>query len=41
MLNTIDKIGTIETAIHDVEVIDRMEKCIVRDKCGLTINTSE
>ena len=41
MLNTIDKFGTIETAIHDVEVIDRMEKCIVRDKCGLTINTSE
>jgi hypothetical protein len=41
MLNTLDKFGTIETAVHDVEVIDRMEKCIVKDKEGFTINTSE
>lgn len=41
MLNTLDKFGTIETAVHNVEVIDRMEKCIVRDKEGFTINTSE
>ena len=41
MLNTIDKIGKIETAINDIEVIDRMETCFVRDKCGFTINTNE
>lgn len=40
-LNEIDKIGTIETDIHDLEVIDRMEKCIVKNRKGLTINTLE
>ena len=40
-INTIEKIGYMDTDIHDVEVIDRMEKCIVKDKKGLTINTQK
>ena len=34
----LNQIGTIETDIQDLEVIDRMEKCIVKDKKGLTID---
>lgn len=40
-INTIEKIGYMDTDIHDIEVIDRMEKCIVKDKKGLTINTQK
>lgn len=38
-LTSIDKIGYIDTDLHDIEVIDRMEKCIVKDRKGLTIST--
>lgn len=40
-IDNIKKIGYIDTQIHDIEVIDRMEKCIVKDKNGLTISTAE
>jgi hypothetical protein len=40
-ITNIKKIGSIETEMYDVEVIDRMEKCIVRNKDGLTISTQE
>lgn len=40
-IDNIKKIGSIETQIEDTEIIDRMEKCIVKDKGGLIINTSE
>jgi len=32
--------GEIDTNFHDIEVIDRMEKCVVKNKNGLTISTS-
>lgn len=37
-INSINKIGKIDTDFHDIEVIDRMEKCIVKNKEGLTIS---
>ena len=40
-IDTIEKLGTIKTDIHDLEVIDRMEKCIVNNKDGLTISTTK
>lgn len=40
-INELKKLGTIETEIYDTEVVDRMEKCIVRDKNGLVISTAE
>ena len=40
-IDELDKIGTIETDMHEVEVIDRMEKCIVKKKEGQKISTSE
>lgn len=39
-LTTIDKIGSIETDLSDIEVIDRWEKCIVKDRNGFVINTT-
>ena len=39
-IDELDKIGTIETDMHEVEVIDRMEKCIVKKKEGQKISTS-
>lgn len=38
-ITSLDKIGYIETNVSDIEVIDRMEKCIVKDKKGLEIST--
>lgn len=38
-LNTLDRIGYIDTDIHDLEVIDRMEKCIVKDRKGMKISS--
>lgn len=38
-LDSLSKIGHIETDIHDLEVIDRMEKCIVKDRKGLKISS--
>lgn len=40
-LDSLDKIGEIETDFHDIEVIDRMEKCIVKNKKGLTISSQK
>lgn len=35
------RLGNIDTNFHDIEVIDRMEKCVVRNRDGLTISTAE
>lgn len=40
-IDSLDKVGTIETDIHELEVIDRMEKCIVKDRNGLEISTKK
>ena len=40
-IDTLDKIGYIDTDIQDVEVIDRLESCIVKDKGGLKISTTK
>lgn len=40
-IDTLDKIGYIKTDIHDLEVIDRMEKCIVKDRNGLAISAQK
>ena len=40
-INELKKLGTIETEIYDTEVVDRMEKCIVKNRDGLTISTAE
>ena len=40
-IDELKKIGTIETQICDIESIDRFEKCIVKNKEGLIISTSE
>lgn len=38
MLHTFNDIGKIETEMYDVEVLDRMEKCIVKSRHGFTIS---
>ena len=38
-IDKLEKIGYMDTDIHDIEVIDRMEKCIVKDRNGLEIST--
>lgn len=40
-VDSLKKLGTIETGNQDLEVIDRFEKCIVRDKGGLIVSTDE
>lgn len=40
-INELKKLGTIETEIYETEVVDRMEKCIVKDRYGLIISTAE
>lgn len=40
-INQLKKLGTIETQIYDTEVVDRMEKCIVKDRYGLIVSTAE
>lgn len=40
-IDELNKLGTIETDNYDIEVIDRMEKVIVRNKEGLTISSKE
>lgn len=40
-IDKLEKVGYMDTDIHDLEVIDRMEKCIVTDRNGLTISTSK
>lgn len=40
-ITSLDKLGKIETDIYDFEVIDRMEKIIVKNDNGLAISTKE
>jgi hypothetical protein len=40
-IDDIKKLGTVETSSYDVEVVDRMEKIVVKDKNGLEISTAE
>lgn len=40
-MDSIQRIGSLETQIYDTEVIDRWEKCIVKDKSGFTISTQQ
>lgn len=40
-IDTLNKMGTIETGNQNVECIERFEKFIVRDKEGLTISTDK
>lgn len=40
-INSLEKVEYIDTDIHDIEVIDRMEKCIVKERKGLTISTAK
>lgn len=40
-INSLDRLGYIDTDIHDIEVIDRMEKCIVKNRDGLKISSSK
>lgn len=40
-IHQLKDLGTIETQNYDLEVIDRMEKCIVTNKDGLKISTKE
>lgn len=41
MISSLKDMNSIQTTIYDIEVIDRMEKCVVRNKEGLTISTKE
>lgn len=38
-IDKLEKIGYMDTDIHETEVIDRMEKCIVKNRNGLKIST--
>lgn len=40
-INRISQLGEIKTNINDLEVVDRMEKCLVTRKEGLKISTKE
>lgn len=40
-ITKLEDVGYMDVDIHDIEVIDRMEKCIVKQKEGLTIKTAE
>lgn len=40
-LTNLKKFGEVETDYHDIEVIDRTERCTVKDKDGLVISTSQ
>lgn len=40
-INELKKLGKIETQIEDTEYVDTMQKCIVKDKYGLTVSTAE
>lgn len=40
-INELKKVSTIETQIHNTDCIDRFEKCVVKNKEGLVISTSE
>lgn len=40
-IDELNKIGTIQTDNHSIEVVDRFERCTVRNKEGLAISTNE
>lgn len=40
-IDELNKFSTLQTDNHNIEVIDRFERCTVRDKNGLTISTNE
>lgn len=40
-IDTLDEVGCIDTDYHDIEVIDRMEKCIVKTRNGQKIKVSD
>lgn len=40
-IDTLDKLGHIRTDFHELEVIDRWEKCIVKNKEGFTISANK
>ena len=40
-ITEITRLGKIDTDYEDIEVVDRMEKCVVKSKNGLTISTVE
>lgn len=40
-LKELNNIGSVETAINDLEVVDRMEKCIVTKRDGFEIDTKQ
>lgn len=40
-VDSLSKLGSINTQNYDIEVIDRMEKVVVRDKDGLKISSAE
>lgn len=40
-IDTLDEVGYIDTDYHDIEVIDRMEKCIVKTRNGQKIKVSD
>ena len=40
-IDSLNKLGSIETDNHNIEVVDRFERCTVRDKNGFTISTQE
>ena len=41
LITELSDIGEIETSIGNTEVVDRMEKCIVKDRNGLEISTKK
>lgn len=40
-IQNLDDIGYIDTENYDLEIIDRMEKCIVKDRYGMKISTAK
>ena len=41
MIQNLKDLSDFKTSIYDLDVIDRMEKCVVKDKDGLQISTTE
>ena len=40
-IDELSKIGTIQTDNHNLEVVDRFERCTVREKTGFSVSTKE
>lgn len=41
LVNSLEKMGTMETSLEEIDFVDRMEKCIVKDKKGFIIDPKE